>query len=501
MTWVPSQRLWKKMYRGKVYRVTVRQLRDQGRDVLDDTKEGSRIAANAWWDQRRFEVDAAARRSCRPPEPLEDVMAAYLGDADAFRDPDTVHRLLFSQIAEKVKARETHAAALAAHVEDEDAPYDPNQVALAAVRNAVESFLTRHLVGGEPLPPQLACLLPPARVTQIEGGIKSLRGEPAAAPDKRLAFHRDRWLDLQRSRVLAGEMTPRRMENLQFALDHLVAFLGADSAADAVTARSVEDFYRFCLGKVAEKRADPKAGWSAGYARFVFATARRFIRYLGEQGLMPLPPNLLSRDHKFNDSAAAIVTWTPEEVTAVFAKAPERLRLIFLLMLNCGMTQQDVSDLTDSEVNWVAGRITRKRSKTAGQKNTPTVEYLLWPETFRLLQNYRSGGPLPFLTESGRPWVRAELLPNGKVKKCDSAQEWWRGFRKNHLPGFTKTLKQLRKTAASLLAQHVDGSYVDLFLGHAPRSMADRHYVKPDQQKLDEAVTWLGRQLGQVAGT
>jgi hypothetical protein len=36
------------------------------------------------------------------------------------------------------------------------------------------------------------------------------------------------------------------------------------------------------------------------------------------------------------------------------------------------------------------------------------------------------------------------------------------------------------------------------FLGHSPRTVADRHYVVPPQELLDEAVTWLGRQLGQV---
>jgi len=31
----------------------------------------------------------------------------------------------------------------------------------------------------------------------------------------------------------------------------------------------------------------------------------------------------------------------------------------------------------------------------------------------------------------------------------------------------------------------------DLFLGHAPQKISDRHYAKPPQELLDEAVTWL----------
>ncbi|NTV80798.1 MAG: hypothetical protein HGA24_05170, partial [Candidatus Aminicenantes bacterium] len=59
-------------------------------------------------------------------------------------------------------------------------------------------------------------------------------------------------------------------------------------------------------------------------------------------------------------------------------------------MLNCGMTQKDVSDLLVSEVDWDEGRIIRKRSKTADVENVPVVNYLLWPETIRLLRQERA---------------------------------------------------------------------------------------------------------------
>ena len=36
------------------------------------------------------------------------------------------------------------------------------------------------------------------------------------------------------------------------------------------------------------------------------------------------------------------------------------------------------------------------------------------------------------------------------------------------------------------------------FLGHAPKDIAHRHYTLADQPLFDEAVTWLGKQLGQV---
>jgi hypothetical protein len=60
-------------------------------------------------------------------------------------------------------------------------------------------------------------------------------------------------------------------------------------------------------------------------------------------------------------------------------------------------------------------------------------------------------------------------------------------------------MKLLRKTAASLLDSHPEfGRYSQLFLGHSPRTIADRHYIKPSQERFDAAVLWLGKQLGQV---
>jgi hypothetical protein len=82
------------------------------------------------------------------------------------------------------------------------------------------------------------------------------------------------------------------------------------------------------------------------------------------------------------------------------------------------MTQGDASDLLDSEVDWVEGRVIRRRSKTAGNENVPTANYKLWPLTFRLLQQHRSGQERVLLTKSSQPYLRKELR-NGKLVKAD----------------------------------------------------------------------------------
>ena len=52
MSWNKTQRRWFKKYRGKMYSVSPRQLE------VECTKEGSRVAANAWWDRKQDDVDA-----------------------------------------------------------------------------------------------------------------------------------------------------------------------------------------------------------------------------------------------------------------------------------------------------------------------------------------------------------------------------------------------------------------------------------------------------------
>jgi hypothetical protein len=55
----------------------------------------------------------------------------------------------------------------------------------------------------------------------------------------------------------------------------------------------------------------------------------------------------------------------------------------------------------------------------------------------------------------------------------------------------------MRATAASKLAEHGQYKYwVDYFLGHSPRTIAQQHYVRPTDAEFFEALAWLGGQLG-----
>jgi integrase len=326
---------------------------------------------------------------------------------------------------------------------------------------------------------------------------KSFRGEPSADPDKTVAAWAGLWLQKQQQRVDAGQMTAARAANNRTCLEHFQTFLGPQSDVAGIDAERLDGFYSCCLAKVAARRRDKGQGWSVAYAKDVFSVARAFVRWLVERDAIPPPKNLGSKSFDFGSPVRAVKTWTPEEFKRVVVEAPGKLKLALLLMANCGMTQVDVSDLLDAEVDWEGGRITRKRSKTADQENVPTVSYRLWPPTFKLLRQYRSGGERVLLTEGGEPYVRTRLNDQGKLVKADGiASNFVHLKRRLKLP---HSLKQFRSLGATLLEGHREyGRFKNHFLGHSPRTVADRHYVVPSQELFDEAVTWLGRQLGQV---
>jgi integrase len=297
-------------------------------------------------------------------------------------------------------------------------------------------------------------------------------------------------------------MTAARVANNRTCLEQFKAFLGPQSDVGGIDAVRLDGFYQHCLAKIAAGRRKPHDGWSVAYARDVFSVAKAFIRSLVERGAIEPPRNLASKSFKFGSPAKIVKTWTVDEFQAAVEAAPGKLKLALLLMANTGATQEDVSDLQDIEVDWRAGRVIRKRSKTAAHENVPVVNYQLWPQTFELLKKYRSGTERVLLTEQGEPYVRTRLREDGRLSKAD-------GFASNYvhlkrklkrtMPTFNRPMKELRKLGASLLSTHpVYGRFQSFFLGHSPRTVAERHYEVPPQRLFDEAVVWLGQQLGQV---
>jgi integrase len=142
-------------------------------------------------------------------------------------------------------------------------------------------------------------------------------------------------------------------------------------------------------------------------------------------------------------------------------------------------------------VDWKAGIITRRRSKTR-ERGGPVTRYKLWPETLALLKKYRSEGELVLTTSDGNPLVKY-WMEGGKMRRYDAIQSAWQRMGKARLG-----MKHLRKTGASLLGEHPQFKfYANHFLADSPKSIADRHYVKPSDAEFFQALDWL---RGQILG-
>ena len=222
-----------------------------------------------------------------------------------------------------------------------------------------------------------------------------------------------------------------------------------------------------------------------------------------------MPHNIRSTKHRFvgkKSSRPTKVYFENEEILVLLDEATERLKLYLLLMMNCGYTQSDLSDLQHDEVDWKGARVIRRRSKTDDHNDddsgVPVVNYLLWPETFRLLKKHRSDKKehvTVFVTEKGRPLV-PKCLRDGRLSKTDNIQSMYRRLQDRlKLTGSQKKpLKAIRKTSTDKIGRN--RKYMMLkshFLGHSPRTIAEKHYSHGVPQDLfDEALQWLGQDYG-----
>ena len=218
-----------------------------------------------------------------------------------------------------------------------------------------------------------------------------------------------------------------------------------------------------------------------------------------------LPRNIDRSEVKITVETEEVKVWPIAAVQAVMGFIPkqsERLKLYMLLMLNCGMTQKDISDLEPDQVDWQAHTITRKRSKTQDCKNVPTVTYPLWIAPLPCWEIVRQqDGERVLTNRRGSPLKVVTLME--KVVNVDIIGTMYGKFRKRCQEAGvlteSPTLKMFRKTSHSLIGNAPNdtwATYKVYFLGHAPMTVADKHYFRLDQAEFAKAIQWLGETLG-----
>jgi integrase len=318
----------------------------------------------------------------------------------------------------------------------------------------------------------------------------------AVPPERTIKAQVEAWKTLLHGVCQSGQMSEGRFDAYCRNIGNFVAWIGEDTAIDAIDEANLEGFFNHLSTQVGAEKYSPS------YAHTLMMTAKQFISRLAEMKLIALPGNVRSRRFRFNHSAPAkIETFTIAEVRSLLATCDgfsEKTKLYLLLMLNCGMYQNDIAELLAEEVNWKQGTITRARSKTR-ERHGPVVTYKLWSETISLLRKHRAKGELALTTDEGKPLVRF-WLEDGKMRRYDIIQSaWTRLADKMDLKKIRLGMKHLRKTSASLLGQHPQYKfYANHFLADSPRTVADRHYVIPSDKEFFMALDWL---RGELLGT
>ena len=233
--------------------------------------------------------------------------------------------------------------------------------------------------------------------------------------------------------------------------------------------------------------------------RSLFKAFKAFVRWCWEEELLGSLPRNLNKTFEFSSSDDGDYSWmlfNKNEVASMLAKLPLRGRAAVYLGLNCGFTFGDIADLKKSDVDLKAGRLVHKRVKTRKKKNVPMVNYPLWPETVKALAACESDhSELWFISEEGLPLKSSHLVGDRESKWCVMTTQWgkWRSGQK--VP--QKPHKGLRKTAATLIEGKYPG-WETTYLGHAPATVAGRHYVVKDgsiNPEFDKALHWLRAEL------
>ena len=310
----------------------------------------------------------------------------------------------------------------------------------------------------------------------------------------------DLFLTRQRAKVSGGKISAGRYDVLKRCANHFAEFVGANSNTDRIDGAMLEAYNSRIMELIVE-------GWSSDYGDLYMSVARQFVRWAYRTEMLDrLPRNIDSPELAIVKPKKQVKFFDKDkEIKPLLANCTPRMKLNLLLMLNCGMTQKDLSDLHPSEVDWKKGTITRRRSKTRKEgDNVPTVTYPLWKETFVLLKKFgRRNGDRALLNADGKPLRVEELrLRDGEqqLTKIDNVAVGFRRLKKKLSKEgvkITKSLKVFRSTSNSVLKNSKDfAHYAVHFLGQSPRGINESNYTAVFTKSFADAVNWLGTYYG-----
>ena len=483
MTWEKPKLRWRKMYKGKVYTVSCKEL------GVPENKEASYQAANAWWADKLIELQRTGG-----PSPVARKHITVEMIKKRLRWAEQNGR---QDIAADYKERLTRAERIAAHIpstpEEQRAWWEGLDKCYPFPNDMEERIRDAKALGMDVdairLPQLLDDLVGEGQVWMERFRTATSTKVPA---EKSIGGLSQRFLALSAARVEGGELSASEHDLACRCVQHFVDWIGPGNEPGVITPEKWEAYWHHLRSMITAGTR------SREYAKKDWRYARAFVEWLIGLDKMPALKNLHDKRYKIGETRKAIETFTQDEVKTLTEKAPGQLRLHLFLMLNCGFYQKDISDLLKDEVDLDGGYITRQRSKTRqhhGDK-VPTVRYKLWPITLELLKVHLSPHPeLALTTRQGKPWVEEKIEGNRVKSRRDGIKSNFAHLAKRLK--IEKPLKSFRKTSSTRIEGNRDYKHFrPLFLGHAPKEVGEKHYADYSQGYFDEAVEWLGMDYG-----
>lgn len=180
------------------------------------------------------------------------------------------------------------------------------------------------------------------------------------------------------------------------------------------------------------------------------------------------------------------------QIRRLLKAAPQPLKAMILLGINCGFGNHDCGTLPISAIDLKGGWINYPRPKTAIERRCP-----LWPETVAAIQDAIDRRPEPhdpdnaglaFITKYGEPWAK-ETTDNPVTKEMRKLL----GKLDLHRPGLG--FYALRHGFETIAGGCRDQVAVNAIMGHADASMSAAYRERIEDERLVRASNHVRRWL------
>lgn len=298
----------------------------------------------------------------------------------------------------------------------------------------------------------------------------------------------NRFLTSKKNLVDAGELTNHSFVDYNRVCGSLVDAFGAYTP---LTEIGPSDFERLRVNWA--KRCGPvRLGNEINRAKVVF-------NYGFKNGLIDRPMQYgtgfdrpSARVLELHRSKKGKRMFEADELRGIIAKAPQPLKAMFLMGINCGFSNADVARIPIDAVDLKTGWVNYAREKTGIARRC-----WLWPETTKAINDWLDTRPTPkpdaekdllFLTSIGGSWYRPTA--DNPVARATRAM-----LDKMEIKGSNKNFLALRHGFEMIAGASRDQAAVDAVMGHRDASMAARYREGINDARLravaEHVRTWL----------